>query len=284
MIVYIALQVLLFPFVYKIDLYNLFFELSITIAIFISLINLQKLKYNTEIHKYLISGFFFLFVTSLTNTLDEIFVQPWLLTILFEDTGQLLGYLLVASGINLWIKQNSSHSFKLKKLSETDELTGLFSRRHFNGLLDQVLTTQHIQANAFSILLINIDNFKLVNERYNQAAGDLVIKRLANKLKDCVRKTDTVARWGGEEFSILLNSSNNVIATQVAETIRTNVELLCVEYSQDILNVTVSIGVATYDKETKASELINHAEQALAKAKQNGKNQICLHGVTEKLN
>jgi len=275
-IAYSALQAWLFPFVYKVDLYNVFFQFSITTAIFISLINLQKLKYNTEIHKYLISGFFFLFVTSLTNALDEIFVQPWLLTVLFEDAGQLFGYILVACGINLWIKQNSIHSFKLKKLSETDELTDLFSRRHFNELLAQVLNTQHIQPNAFSILLINIDNFKLINERYSQAAGDLVIKRLANKLKDCVRKTDAVARWGGEEFSILLNSSNNVIAKQVAETIRTNVELLCVEYSQDILNVTVSIGVATYEKENKASELINRAEQCLIKAKQNGKNQICL--------
>lgn len=275
-VAYIVLQTWLFPFVYKIDLYNVFFEFSITIAIFIALINLQKLKYNSEIHKYLISGFFFLFVTTLTDSLDEIFVQPWLLTVLFEDTGQLLGYILVAYGINLWIKQNSIHSFKLKKLSETDELTDLFSRRHFNELLDQVLNTQHIQPNTFSILLINIDNFKSINERYSQAAGDLMIKRLANKLKDCVRKTDAVARWGGEEFSILLNGSNNEIATQVAETIRANVELLCVEYSQDILNVTVSIGVATYDKENKASELINRAEQCLVEAKQNGKNQICL--------
>lgn len=275
-VAYIAIQVLLFPIVYKVDLYNVFFELCITIAIFLSLISLQKLKHNSEVHKYLISGFFFLFVTMLTNMLDEIFIQPWLLAVLFEDIGELIGYILVAYGINLWIKQNSNHSFKLKKLSETDELTGLFTRRHFNEVLDEVLITPYIAKNTFSILLINIDNFKIVNEQYNQAAGDLVIKRLAHKLKDCVRKTDAVGRWGGEEFSVLLSNSNDVIAKQVAEVIRKNIELLCVEYAQDIINVTVSIGVATYDKEAKMSQLINRAEQCLAKAKQNGKNQVIL--------
>ncbi len=271
-IAYVALQTWLFPITYQIDLYSLFFGVMITATLLFSFVNMQKVKYNPDVYKYLMSGFFFLFVAMLTDTLDEIFVQPWLLGALFEDTGQLIGFVLVTYGIGKWIAQNNANSSKLKKLSETDDLTQLYTRSHFNYQLTNLLVSQRIE--TFSILLINIDNFKLTNERYSQAAGDIVLKRLANKLRDCVRKTDTIARWGGEEFIILLNNSNDEVAKQVAEMIRTNTELLCVEYDQDIINITVSIGAVTYKDELKSSELINSAEQCLSKAKQQGKNQV----------
>ena len=275
-IAYVALQACIFPVVYKVDFYNVFFKSVITIILFCLLIKLQKVKHNPDVHKYLISGFFFLFITILTSTLDEIFIQPWLLNALFKDIGQVIGFILVFSGINKWIIQNSVQSFKLKKLSETDELTNVYTRRHFNDLLCNVLATQHIDKNTFSVLLINIDNFKLINEQYSQAGGDVVLKRLANKLSDCIRKTDTVARWGGEEFIILLNNSNDLIAKQVAEIVRTNSELLCVEYNHDIINITVSIGATTYQNEIKSSELINRAEQCLSEAKKSGKNKVLI--------
>lgn len=275
-IAYVALQAWIFPVVYKVDFYNAFFKSVITIILFCLLIKLQKVKHNPDVHKYLISGFFFLFITILTSTLDEIFIQPWLLNALFKDIGQVIGFILVFSGINKWIIQNSVQSFKLKKLSETDELTNVYTRRHFNDLLCNVLATQHIDKNTFSVLLINIDNFKLINEQYSQAGGDVVLKRLANKLSDCIRKTDTVARWGGEEFIILLNNSNDLIAKQVAEIVRTNSELLCVEYNHDIINITVSIGATTYQNEIKSSELINRAEQCLSEAKKSGKNKVLI--------
>jgi len=271
-IAYIALQTWLFPVTYQIDLYSLFFGIMITATLLFSFINMQKVKYNPGVYKYLMSGFFFLFVAMLTDTLDEIFIQPWLLGALLEDTGQLIGYILVTYGLSKWIAQNNANSSKLKKLSEIDDLTQLYTRRYFNYQLTNLLVSPRIE--TFSILLINIDNFKFTNERYSQAAGDIVLKRLANKLIDCVRKTDTVARWGGEEFIILLNNSNDDIAKQVAETIRTNAELLCVEFDQDIINITVSIGAVTYKDELKSSELINSAEQCLSKAKQQGKNQV----------
>jgi len=244
----------------------------ITLTLLFSLVSMQKVKYNPDVYKYLMSGFFFLFLAMLTRTLDEIFVQPWLLGALFEDTGQLVGFILITYGISKWIAQNNANSTELKKISETDELTQLSTRRYFNYELNDLLVSPNIE--TFSILLINIDNFKLTNERYSQAAGDIVLKRLASKLMDCVRKTDTIARWGGEEFIILLNNSNDDIAKQVAEIIRSNTELLCVEYNQDIINITVSIGVVTYQNELKSSDLINGAEQCLYQAKKQGKNKV----------
>lgn len=271
-IAYIAIQTWLFPIIYQIDIYSLFFGSMITLTLLFSLISMQKVKYNPDVYKYLMSGFFFLFVATLTSTLNEIFDQPWLLRALFEDIGQLIGFVLVTYGISKWIAQNNANSSELKKISETDELTQLSTRRYFNYKLNDLLVSSQIE--TFSILLINIDNFKLTNERYSQAAGDIVLKRLASKLMDCVRKTDTIARWGGEEFIILLNNSNDDIAKQVAEIIRSNTELLCVEYNKDIINITVSIGVVTYQNELKSSDLINGAEQCLYQAKKQGKNKV----------
>lgn len=273
-IAYIALQAWMFPTVYKIDFYDIFFKSVIAITLFLLLIQLNKVKHNRDVHKYLMSGFFFLFITLLTTTLDEIFTQPWLLKVLFKDIAQMIGFILVSIGINTWIIQNSDQSSKLKQLSETDELTNLYTRRHFNELLSNVLVTQRVEKESFSVLLINIDNFKLINEQHTQTGGDVVLKKLANKLTDCIRKTDTVARWGGEEFIILLNNSNDVIAKQVAEMIRAKSELLCVEYNKDIINITVSIGVATYQNEVKSSALINRVEQCLSEAKKSGKNKV----------
>ncbi|WP_166738847.1 GGDEF domain-containing protein [Psychromonas algarum] len=230
------------------------------------------MKHNTVVHKYLLSAFFFLFLALLTDSLDEIFIQPWLLTALLEDLGQVIGFILLFHGINTWITQNSVQTGELKKRSETDELTELYTRSHFNNMLNNKLLEQ----SNLSILLINIDNFKTINEQYGQSAGDIVLKRFANKLKDCVRKTDIAARWNGEEFIVLLIGSDNQITKDIAELIRENTELLCVEYNQDIINITVSIGVASYQDGIKSCELIHQAEQCLSEAKSSGKNKVLI--------
>ncbi|WP_417697436.1 GGDEF domain-containing protein [Psychromonas sp.] len=274
---YISLQAWIFPIANQINLYNLFFHTIISITLFVLLVNLNKVKYNLAVHKFLVSGFFFLFTAALTNTLNEIFSQPWLLAVFFKDIVQLCGFILVSYGIHRWITQNSDHSIKLKQLSEKDELTNVYTRRYFNDLLSDKLLTQHTKKGSFSILLINIDNFKQINELYNQTAGDAVLKRLANKLKDCIRKTDLVARWEGEEFIILLNNSNDEVAQQVAEMIRKSTELLCVQYEDEIINITVSIGAVTYRNELKSSKLVDYAEQGLFQAKSEGKNRVHLY-------
>jgi len=274
---YISLQAWVFPITTQINLYNLFFHTIISTTLFFLLINLNKVKYNLDVHKFLVSGFFFIFIATFTNTLSEIFIQPWLLAVFIKDILQLSGFILVSYGIHRWITQNSNHSIKLKQLSEKDELTDVYTRRYFNDLLSDRLLTQNTRKGSFSILLINIDNFKNINELYNQVAGDAVLKRLANKLKDCIRKTDIVARWEGEEFIILLNNSTDEIAQQVAEVIRQNTELLCVQYEDEIINITVSIGAVTYRNELKSSKLVDYAEQGLFQAKNAGKNRVHLY-------
>jgi len=265
---------MLFPFIDdKLNIYNLFFKLLATITLLFILVNLRKIQYKPDVCKYLSAGFFTLLLTVINSTLNELFIQPWLLATLLMDIGHLIGLVLILYGLNIWAEQNTTHSFKLKKLSETDQLTGLYTRRHFDQQLTTILSTPSDEL-KFSILLINIDNFKSVNKQYTQAAGDFVLQRFANKLKDFVRQTDVIARWGGEEFIILLRNSNNTIAKQVAEAIRTKTELLCIEYNQGIINFTVSIGAASYESELKDDQVIDRAEKCLLAAKIAGKNQV----------
>lgn len=273
---YIALQVSLFQINDEIDFYSLYFKFIITITLFFLLINLHKVNHNRYEHRYLLSGFFFLFLTMLTNALNELFIQPWLITSLFEDIGQAIGYVLIFHAVNRWTAQTKEQTGEQWKRLETDELTSLYSRRHFNVVLAEKCTDQKNNSDSFSLLLINIDNFKAINEQYAQLAGDLVLKRLGNKLRDCIQKSDVVARWEGDEFIVLLTGSNEAIANQIADAIRAKIQLLCIEFHQDILNVTVSIGGSTYQMGMSSADLINKAEQGLSTAKQSGKNKVVI--------
>lgn len=205
----------------------------------------------------------------LTNALNELFIQPWLITSLFEDIGQAIGYVLIFYAVNLWITQEKEQTEEQWKHSETDQLTSLYSRQYFNVVWADKFTEQQSNSDAFSLLLINIDDFKSINEQHAQVASDLVLKRIGNKLRDCIRKNDVAARWHGDEFIVLLTDSNETITNQIAEVIRANIQLLCTEFHQDIINVTVSIGGSTSQANMSSAELIN-------KAKQSGKNKVVI--------
>ena len=129
---YIALQISLFQINDEIDFYSLYFKFIIAITLFFLLINLHKVNHNRYEHRYLLSGFFFLFLTMLTNALNELFIQPWLITSLFEDIGQAIGYVLIFYAVNLWITQEKEQTEEQWKHSETDQLTSLYSRQYFN--------------------------------------------------------------------------------------------------------------------------------------------------------
>ncbi|MDA7747284.1 hypothetical protein N8878_08145, partial [Psychromonas sp.] len=154
-VAYIAFQVLQFPVFENINFYNLYAKLIATTTLLFLLINMHKIKHNTLIQKYLFSAFFFLFVSMMTNTLNEIFSQPWGFTLLLVDIGQVAGYILLFHGITTWIAQNSDQTGELKIRSETDELTRLYTRRHFNDALHNAMFVDQIKRTSSSLLIIN---------------------------------------------------------------------------------------------------------------------------------
>lgn len=164
---------------------------------------------------------------------------------------------------------------RLEKLSVTDGLTGLFNHRHFWNLLNTELTRANLHRGHLALTILDLDDFKRVNDKFGHAVGDLLLQTVATVLKDTVRDTDIVARYGGEEFAILLPDTDESGVQQVAEKIRASVEAVRFNVPEtDItLKVTVSIGVSVFRGNRR--EFFNAADRALYKSKAAGKN--CVH-------
>jgi diguanylate cyclase (GGDEF)-like protein len=166
---------------------------------------------------------------------------------------------------------------ELHQLSITDGLTGLLNRKHILELLDKEISRSRRYGQPVSILMLDIDHFKNVNDTYGHQTGDAVMRRLADCFYEAVRENDMVGRYGGEEFLILLPDSNAQNGIQTAQRIRKMVRDLEIETSGENVTVTVSIGVSSYPQYGQdADAVICAADAALYQAKSNGRNQVVL--------
>jgi len=158
---------------------------------------------------------------------------------------------------------------KLQELTIKDDLTGLYNSRFFTRQLNEEIERNKRYGEIFSLLYVDIDNFKKYNDSRGHPAGDKLLQKIADLIRSKLRTLDYAFRYGGEEFTVLLPSTNLKGAEQVAERIRKRIS----QHSQDTNGVTVSIGVAQY---APGKNLVNLADQALYQAKQLGKDKICL--------
>jgi diguanylate cyclase len=155
--------------------------------------------------------------------------------------------------------------------SNVDPLTGLLNRRGFEQAQDRLLAT--VAANEeVAIVLIDIDNFKSINDRWGHGTGDRVLRAVGQVLGREVRATDAVGRIGGEEFAVLLTGSNRLLAFSTAERIRKSVAELVLSEQGEVMSVTVSLGLEFFTKETRDSAY-READVALYQAKQSGRNR-----------
>ncbi len=166
---------------------------------------------------------------------------------------------------------------KTKTLSATDELTGLSNRRQFQEYLLRELAQARRHHNSFSILMIDIDHFKLYNDHHGHLKGDIVLKKVASLLLQNTRGVDLVARFGGEEFVMLLPKSNKPNSLSVAEKLRMCVEkeyFSGAEKSQPGQRLTISIGISHFPGDSSdIYDLMNLADNALYEAKKQGRNK-----------
>ncbi len=164
----------------------------------------------------------------------------------------------------------------LQELSLNDHLTGIANRRRINNLLDIEFERARRYRTPFSIVLFDIDHFKEINDHYGHLAGDTVLKSFANQVNQSIRKTETLGRWGGEEFILILSQSDLNAAYLVAEKIR---KIIAKTRFEDIdEEITCSFGVAIYQDGITIDELLEEADQALYQAKENGRNQVIVYG------
>ena len=161
--------------------------------------------------------------------------------------------------------------------SLTDPLTGLPNRREFNDRLEERMAAWNRRQEVFSLLLLDVDHFKKLNDQHGHLAGDQVLAAIGRALRSAVRREDTVARYGGEEFAILLPNTSLGQAIHVAQKVRGAVAASSVDHNGQPLAVTLSGGLAMIVAKERAESLIQRADAALYMAKAAGRNRAFVH-------
>jgi diguanylate cyclase (GGDEF)-like protein len=161
-----------------------------------------------------------------------------------------------------------------KQKSRRDGLTGLFNRATFDDLLRENMTIAEKTGSSFSLILIDIDNFKNVNDTYGHVAGDMVLSNLGKMLQSILRRDDAACRYGGEEFAILVQYATQSQIARAAEKIRSHVEN---HQFGKLPRISVSIGGSTYQPVETVESFIDRVDRALYEAKRNGKNRVVVN-------
>ena len=170
---------------------------------------------------------------------------------------------------------------RLKDLANTDPLTRLSNRRHLFGVLNNELERSQRSDNPCSLVMVDVDHFKSVNDTYGHHLGDKVLVGVARQLQDCMRTYDLAARFGGEEFALLLPETDPAQASTIAERVRVVVESMKFEGELKPLQLTISAGVATFPGPDVMTpdDLIRVADHSLYRAKDAGRNRVELSEV-----
>lgn len=170
------------------------------------------------------------------------------------------------------VMQDISLQKKIQTLSERDTLTGAYNRMKFDQLLQAAISAHERYGQRFSIALCDIDHFKRVNDEHGHLAGDAVLRQFAALLQAQTRASDALARWGGEEFVVLIPMANVQEATTAAEKLRRSIVS---DHWPTIDQLSASFGVAAHTPGESADALLDRADNALYKAKESGRNRVC---------
>ena len=201
-----------------------------------------------------------------------------------EDDLQLLLSFAGYATIALDRRQYLEKTMELEKISVTDPLTGLMNRRYFNDRLVENVERARRYNEPFTLFMIDIDNFKEFNDTYGHMAGDEALKMVAHAVKDAVRSIDIVARFGGEELTVILPNTKKEDSLGIADRMRKDVEIVRLMgwHIPPDAKLSISIGIAEYPADAStAEELMNCADTAMYAAKKAGKNRVVAYGEVE---
>ncbi|MEP5567698.1 MAG: GGDEF domain-containing protein [Halioglobus sp.] len=204
---------------------------------------------------------------SLTMTADPIeLIAPYLyLTAVIHY----MGYLSYVRGIALIKRQKQAN-----EQAQLDFLTGLNNRRSVFKKLEVNDGESHTFQDQTTLIMIDLDHFKQVNDRYGHDHGDAVLVEVSSLLRESLRSTDVIARWGGEEFLVLLPNTENLEGMKIAAKIRENIANRCIHFQGVNHQITATLGVASYGANTNFEATLSHADKALYEGKKQGRNRV----------
>ncbi|MBN2547000.1 MAG: GGDEF domain-containing protein [Spirochaetes bacterium] len=162
----------------------------------------------------------------------------------------------------------------LKKEVYTDSVTGIGNRKYAEIVLANHYNSAASSEASLGLLFIDIDNFKSINDTYGHDVGDKILAMVSSTIKGILRNFDTVARWGGEEFIVIIPDTSKDILVTVSERIRLFVEKSWLTENNKKISVTISVGATLFNKRDTMKELVNRADELMYKSKKNGKNKV----------
>ena len=163
---------------------------------------------------------------------------------------------------------------KIQRQATTDGLTGLANHKRFYEILERELWRSRRYGGQISLIMVDVDNLKKINDAYGHRAGDKVIRQISRKIRECIRQIDTAARYGGDEFVIILPNTSLADATVVAERMVEAVSNSPVTWKKEQIRLSISIGVDQDDADTNPEDITSRSDEALYTAKQAGKNTV----------
>ena len=165
---------------------------------------------------------------------------------------------------------------RIEKMAATDKLTGLLNRQAFGVLIDKAFADYRRDPRPISILMIDVDNFKTINDQHGHVVGDQILKQVAARFLDGLRASDIAVRWGGEEFLFVLKGCDLEHAQRIAEHVRREIEHTPFKAGKGTIAVTISIGISQYDGVEPYEATLNRADIGLYAAKNSGRNRVCV--------
>ena len=162
--------------------------------------------------------------------------------------------------------------------TENDYLTGLSSKGYMERFLEQLIKKSTANDKTFPFVMIDFDDFKLINDEYGHHFGDAVLRSVSEILKTCTRSVDCCARYGGDEFAIILPDTNLEYATLVCQWLLKEISGLQLQTKNDsTISISISIGIALWEKDMTKEQIIVHADKALYLSKRTGKNKVTIY-------
>lgn len=181
---------------------------------------------------------------------------------------ELFGQLVGASIGNIKLFEKIQHQ------ATTDGLTGLINHKTFYEILEKELWRSRRYGGQISLIMVDIDNLKKINDCYGHRAGDKVIREVSRRVKECIRQIDTAARYGGDEFAVILPNTSLSDATVVAERMVEVVSRTPTTWQKEQIPLSISVGLGQYDADSNPEDITSRSDQALYTAKQAGKNTV----------
>ncbi|MBD3670643.1 MAG: diguanylate cyclase [Gammaproteobacteria bacterium] len=179
----------------------------------------------------------------------------------------------------VWVARNITERYelenKLRDLSEIDELTSVYNRRKILGVLESCYKEFRHNQTPTSLMMIDLDNFKNINDHFGHIAGDKILVYVARQFESVLRDTDLIARYGGDEFVVLLPNSSLEQSMNIAERLRESISINQDTPVEDVSGISISIGLSEFqDTDANEDSLLKRADEALYKAKHTGKDRV----------